>query len=97
MVLFVVNPDIVIYVKDIETKIKTITILKAGNNLCTLFTYLGDLEQEINAQKGEDRLKDDTLLTELFCAAEATTNKTFSGIVNNKKTQWINGKRSNIK
>ena len=49
MVLSVVNPDIVIYVKDLETRMKTITILKAGNNLCTLFTYLEYLEQEINA------------------------------------------------
>ena len=92
MVLSVVKPDIVIDVKDLENKMKSITILKADNNFRTLCTFLEELQQEINAQKGEDYLKDDTLLTELFRAAEATKNEKFAGIVDNHKTQWITGK-----
>ncbi len=72
MVFSVFKPDIVIDVKDLENKMKSITILKTDDNFCTLCTYLEELQQEINAQKGEDYLKDDTLLTELFRAAEAT-------------------------
>ena len=54
MVLSLIKPDILIDVKDLETKMKTITILKADNNFQTLCTYLEELQQEINAQKGED-------------------------------------------
>ena len=45
MVLYVVNTDIMIDVKDIETRMKTITILKADNNVRTLCTYLKELQQ----------------------------------------------------
>eukprot|EP00957_Ditylum_brightwellii_P159161 12113572-Ditylum_brightwellii.AAC.1 len=92
MVLSVVKPDIVINMKDLKTKMKTITILKANNNFCTLCTYMEELQQEINAQKGETYLKDDTLLIELFCAAKATTNKKSVAIVDQQKVAWITGK-----
>ena len=92
MVISVINPDIVIDTKDLETKMKTITTINADNDFHTLCTYLEELHQEINAQKGEDYLKDDNLLTELFHAAKATTNKNFAAIVNHHKTQWITGK-----
>eukprot|EP00957_Ditylum_brightwellii_P175306 13345873-Ditylum_brightwellii.AAC.1 len=51
-----------------------------------------ELQQEINAQKGETHLKDNTLLTKLFCAAEATTNKKFVAIVDQQKVALITGK-----
>ena len=79
-------------VKDLETKMKSVTILKADNNFLTLCTYMEELQQEINAQKGDDYLKDDTFLTELFRAAEATTNEKFASIVDHHKTLWITGK-----
>ncbi len=49
MILSVVKPDIVIDVKDLETKMKSITILKMDNNFCTLCTFLEELQQDINA------------------------------------------------
>eukprot|EP00957_Ditylum_brightwellii_P200407 15278294-Ditylum_brightwellii.AAC.1 len=51
-----------------------------------------ELQQEINAQKGETYLKDNTLLTKLFCAVKATTNKKFAAILNQHKMAWITGK-----
>ena len=51
MVLSVVKPDIVINVKDLETKIKTITILKAYNNSRTLCTYLEELRKKSTPRK----------------------------------------------
>ena len=89
MVFSGVKPGIMIDIKDLESKMKTITIIKANNNFCTLFTYLEELQQEINVQKGEDYLKYDTLITELFCASKANTNENFAGIVDHHKNQWI--------
>jgi hypothetical protein len=54
------------------------TLLTADNNFHTLATSLKQLQQEINTEKGEEFFKNDKLLTELFHAAEATTNKLFA-------------------
>ena len=49
MILYVIKPGIVIDVKDLETKRKSITILKADNKYCTICTYVEGPQQEINA------------------------------------------------
>ena len=51
-----------------------------------------ELQQEINAQKGEDYLTDDTLLTELFRASETTVNEDFLSEVKHVKNKWLTRK-----
>ena len=92
MMLNVVKPDVVIDVKDLEQKIRKMTILTADNNFRTLATKMEELQQEINAQKGEDYFKDDHFLTEFFRACEATKNEKFENIVSTAKTNWITHK-----
>ena len=70
------------------------TIISADNNFHTLSTKLEELQQEINAEKGDDFCKDDKLLTELFHAAEATTNKAFALDICTTKNAWITGKQT---
>jgi hypothetical protein len=74
---------------------KKMTLLTTNNNFHTLATSLEELQQEINAQKGKEFCKDDKLLTGLFCAAEATTNKLFAINVSLVSTAWIMGKVTN--
>jgi hypothetical protein len=52
--------------------------LTTDNNFHILATSLEELQQKINADKGEEFCKADKLLTEFFCAAGATTNKLFA-------------------
>ena len=51
-----------------------------------------ELQQEINAKKGNDFCKDDKLLTELFYAAEATTNEIFAMDIRLANSAWITRK-----
>ena len=92
MIYIVVKPDVIVDVKDLQNKMEKMTILTADNNFHTLSTSLEELQQEINAEKGDDFLKDDKLLTELFRAAEATTNEAFAMDVRLAKTNWITRK-----
>ena len=92
MIFTVVKPDVIVDIKDLQTKMEKMTILSAGNDFHKLSTAMEELQQEINAEKGEDFLKDDKLLSELFRAAEATTNEAFNLFVRIAKTNWITGK-----
>ena len=92
MILNVVKPDVVIDVKELEQKIRKMTLLTCDNNFRTLATKMEELQQEINAQKGEDYFKDDHFLTEFFRACEATKNEKFENIVSTAKTNWITHK-----
>jgi hypothetical protein len=94
MIYMVVKPNVVIDVKDLQLKMKKITIISADNNFHTLSTKLEELQQEINAEKGNDFCKDDKLLTKLFCAAEVTTNKAFTLDICTAKNAWITGKQT---
>ena len=87
----VMKPDVIVDVADLEAKMKKITILTADNNMRTLATKMEELQQEINAQRGEDYYKDDTFLTELYRAAGATTNEEFGRFVKDSKTKWVIG------
>jgi hypothetical protein len=71
------------------------TLLTTDKNFHTLATSLEELQQEINAEKGEEFCKDDKLLTECFCAAEATTNMLFTINVILAKSAWITGRVTN--
>jgi hypothetical protein len=71
------------------------TILTTDNIFHTLATSLEEFKQEINAEKGEEFYKDDKLLTELFCATEATTNELFAINVSLVKSAWITGRVTN--
>jgi hypothetical protein len=93
MIYIVVKPNVIVDVKDLQNKMKKMTLLTCDNNFHTLAMSLEELQQEINAKKGEDFHKDDKLLTELFCAAETTTNKLFAINVSLAKTAWITGKQ----
>ena len=95
MIYTVVKPNLVVDVKDLQLKMEKMTLLSADNNFHTLATSLEELQQEINAEKGEDFCKDDKLLTELFRAAETTTNELFAINVSLAKTAWITGKTTN--
>jgi hypothetical protein len=92
MIFTVVKPDVIVDVKDLQNKMEKLTILTANNNFHTLSTTLEELQQQINAEKGEDYLKDDKLLAELFRATEATTNEAFALDVRMAKTAWMTGK-----
>ena len=94
MIYMVVKPNVVIDVKDLQLKMEKMTIITADNNFHTLSTKLEELQQEINADKGDDFCKDDKLLTELFCAAEATTNEAFALDIRSAKNAWITGKQT---
>jgi hypothetical protein len=94
IIYMVVKPNVVIDVKDLQLKMKKITIISADNNFHTLSTKLEELQQEINAEKGNDFCKDDKLLTKLFCAAEVTTNKAFTLDICTAKNAWITGKQT---
>ena len=92
MIFTVVKPDVIVDIKDLQTKMEKMTILSAGNDFHKLSTAMEELQQQINAEKGEDFLKDDKPLSELFRAAEATTNDAFNLFVCIAKTNWITGK-----
>jgi hypothetical protein len=95
MIYTVVKPNLVVDVMDLQLKIENMTLLTTVNNFHTLATSLEELQQELKAEKGEEFCKDDKLLTELFGAAEATTNKLFAIKVSLSKTAWITGKVTN--
>ncbi len=95
MVYTVVKPNLVMDIKDLQLKMERMTLLTTDNNFHTLATSLEELQQEINAEKGEEFCKDNKLLTELFCAAEATTNKLFAINVSLAKSAWIMGRMTN--
>ena len=92
MIYIVVKPNVIVNVKDIQTKMEQFTILKCNNNFHTLSTTIEKRQQEINAKKGNDFCKDDKLLTELFRAAKATTNEAFAMDIHLAKSAWITGK-----
>ena len=97
MIYMVMKPNVVTDVKDLQLKIEKMTIISADNNFHTLSTKLKELQQEISAEKGNNFCKDDKLLTELFCAAEATTNEAFALDIRTAKNAWITGKQTNKK
>jgi len=70
------------------------TIISADNIFHTLSTKLEELQQEINAKKGDEFCKDDKLLTELFRAAKAMTNEAFALDIHMAKNAWITGKQT---
>ena len=92
MVFQVVKPNVIVDVKDLQTKMERITLLSADNNFHTLSTKLEELQQEINAEKGHSFCTDDKLLTELFRAAETTTNEAFALDIRLAKSAWITQK-----
>ena len=92
MILNVVKPDVVIDVKELEQKLRKMTILTVGNDFRALATQMEELQQEINAQKGVDHFRDDHFLTEFFRACECSKNEKFEAIVSIAKTNWITGK-----
>jgi hypothetical protein len=94
MIYMVVKPNVVIDVIDLQLKMEKMTIISADNNFHTLSTKLEELQQEINAEKGNDFCKDDKLLTELFCAAKATNNEAFALDIRTAKNAWITGKQT---
>jgi len=94
MIFMVVKPNVVIDVKDLQLIMEKMTIISADNNFHTLSTKLEELQQEINAEKGDDFCKDDKLLIELFRAAEATTNEAFALDIRTAKNTWITGKQT---
>ena len=95
MIYTVMKPNLVIDVKDLQLMMEKMTFLTADNNFHTLSTSLEELQQEINAEKGEEFCKDDKLLTEIFCAAETTTNELFAIKVSLAKTAWVTRKMTN--
>jgi hypothetical protein len=95
MIYTVVKPNLVVDVKDLQLKMEKMTLLTTDNNFHNLATSLEELQQEINAEKGEEFCKNNKLFTELFCAAEATTNKLFTIDVSLAKMAWITGKVTN--
>ena len=94
MILNVVKPDVVIDVKELEQKIRKMTIMTVGNDFRALATQMEELQQEINAQKGVDHFRDDHFLTEFFRACKASKNEKFEAIVSIAKTNWITGKEN---
>ena len=94
MIYMVVKTNVVINVKDLQLKIEKLTIISADNNFHTLNTKLKELQQEINAKKGDIFCKEDKLLTKLFCTAKATTNKAFALDIRMAKNAWITGKQT---
>ena len=95
MIYTVVKPNLVVDVKDLQLKMEKMTLLTVNNNFHTLATSIEELQQEINTEKGVDFCKDNKLLTELFRAAETTTNELFAINVSLAKTAWITGKTTN--
>jgi hypothetical protein len=95
MVYTMVKPNLVVDIKDLQLKMEKMTLLTTDNNFHTLATSLEELQQEIHAEKGEEFCKDNKLLTELFCAAEATTNKLYAINVILAKSAWIMGRVTN--
>jgi hypothetical protein len=93
MIYIVVKPNVVVDVKDLQTKMEKMTLITRDNNFHSLATSLEELQEDINAEKGKDFLKDDKLLTELFRAPETTTNKLFAINISLAKTAWITGKQ----
>ncbi len=94
MIYMVIKPNVVIDVKDLQLKMEKMTIISADNNFHTLSAKLEELQQEINAEKSDDFCKVDKLLTELFRAAETTTNKAFALDIRTAKNAWITGKQT---
>jgi hypothetical protein len=89
MIYMVVKPNVVIDVKDLQLKMEKMTII-----FHTLSTKIKVLQQEINVEKGDNFCKDDKLLTELFRAAEATTNEAFALDIRMAKNAWITDKQT---
>jgi hypothetical protein len=95
MVYIVLKPNLVMDIKDFQLKMEKMTLLTTDINFHMLATSLEELQQEINAEIGEEFCKDNKLLTEFFCAAEATTNKLFAINVSLAKSAWITGRVTN--
>jgi hypothetical protein len=93
IIYIVVEPNVVVDIKDLQNKMEKMTLITWDNNFHSLATSLEELQQEINAKKGKEFLKDDKLLTKLFHAAKTTTNKLFAINVSLAKTAWITGKQ----
>jgi hypothetical protein len=62
----VVKPNSVVDVKDLQLKMEKMSLLTTDNNFHTLAPSLEELQQEINAEKGEEFCKDSKLLTGFF-------------------------------
>jgi len=92
MIYNYVKPNVIVDINELQQKMEKITILSAGNDFLTLSTKLEELQQEINSEKGDEFLKDDKFLTELFRACEATTNELFATDVRQAKRNWMTGK-----
>jgi len=92
MIFDIVKPSVIVDVNDLQRKMEKITLLSAGNNFQTLCTTLEGIQQEINAEKGDDYCKDDAMLMQLFRAAETTTNEGFAFDVRQAKVAWMTGK-----
>ncbi len=85
--------NVVVDIKDLQTKMEKMTLIACDNISHSLATSLEELQQGINAKKGKDFLKNNKLLTKLFCAAKTTTNKLFAINISLAKTTWITGKQ----
>jgi hypothetical protein len=46
-----VKPNVIVDIKDLQTKMEQLTILKCDNTFHTLSTTIKELQQEINAKK----------------------------------------------
>lgn len=92
MIFDIVKPSVIVDVNDLQRKMEKITLLLAGNNFQALCTALEGIQQEINAEKGDNYCKDDMLLMQLFRAAETTTNDGFAFDVRQAKVAWMMGK-----
>jgi hypothetical protein len=92
LIYIVVKPNVVVDVEDLQNKMEKMTLITCDNNFHSLAMSLEEFQQEINAKKGKDFLKDDKLLTKLLRAAKTTTNKLFAINLSLAKTPWITGK-----
>ena len=51
MIYDIMKPNVIVDVKNLQTKMEQLTILACDNNLHTLSTTIKELQQEINAKK----------------------------------------------
>ena len=58
MIYTVVKPNLIVDVKDLQLKMEKMTLLTADNNFNTPATSLEELQQKINAEKGEEFCKE---------------------------------------
>ena len=94
LMIGVVKPSVLIDVNALEAEIRKMTILTKGNDFRALATRMEEIQQEINAQKGEEYYKDDQFLSELFRAAKCSKNEVFKSQVQHLEMQYVTGKIS---